>query len=104
MGARLFEIVWDDGVTTFYRHVVLRGFCPCALCQGHDGPVRWVDATDTLPDAGLELRDIIPTGSYALRLDWADGHNTGIYTFEYLRQLAALHDAPADLRERHFGR
>jgi len=41
-GARRLEIDWADGETSAYRHAILRGFCPCAHCQGHHGPVRWV--------------------------------------------------------------
>jgi len=91
-GARLLEIVWDDDTTTFHRHLVLRGFCPCALCQGHEGPVRWVQGTEALPDPAFVLRSLEPTGSYALRLEWADGHGTGIYTFDHLRALGELFD------------
>jgi DUF971 family protein len=36
----------------------------------------------------IELVRWEPVGNYAVRLDWSDGHNTGIYTYEYLRQLS----------------
>jgi DUF971 family protein len=91
-GARLLEIEWDDGETTFHRHQVLRAFCPCALCQGHSGPVRWVEGTSSLPDEAFALQSIEPTGGYALRLQWGDGHGSGIYTFEHLQALAELFD------------
>ncbi len=92
--ARLMEIVWDDEATTFHRHMILRGFCPCAVCQGHEGPIRWVEGTERLPAEAFELTGIEPTGSYALRLVWADGHGTGIYTFDHLRALGDLFDQP----------
>jgi DUF971 family protein len=91
-GARMMEIDWSDETTSFLSHRLLRGFCPCAVCQGHHGPVGWVAGTDGLPAAAFELRDLAASGQYALRMAWADGHNTGIYSFEYLRRLGALHD------------
>ena len=35
-----------------------------------------------------ELRDLSPVGNYALKLVWGDGHDTGLYSFRYLRELA----------------
>lgn len=90
-GARELQIDWEDGQTTTYRHIVLRGFCPCAHCQGHQGAIRWVEGTAEGP--GLELSDIEQVGNYALRLTWGDGHNTGIYAFRYLRELGELSGA-----------
>lgn len=88
-GARLLEIDWDDGKTSLIRHIVLRGFCPCAVCQGHKATVTWVDAPS---DEALEISDLEQTGSYALRIAWADGHQTGIYSFKFLRELGELHE------------
>jgi DUF971 family protein len=81
--ARQMEIDWADGHTGLYPHEVLRGFCPCAHCQGHEGPIRYV------PGGNLELQDIQEVGNYALQLAWADGHGTGIYTFRFLRALCS---------------
>lgn len=86
-GARRLEIEWSDGVVTAYRHAILRGFCPCAHCQGHHGPVAWVEGAD---DLNLELTLLEEVGSYALRFGWGDGHSTGIYTFRFLRDLAEV--------------
>jgi hypothetical protein len=60
-GARVMEIDWADGHRSVYPHDLLRGFCPCAQCQGHNGPIRYVEGGD------LELTDIQPVGNYALR-------------------------------------
>lgn len=86
-GARRMEIEWSDGVVTAYRHAILRGFCPCAVCQGHHGPVEWVQGAD---DMNLELTLLEEVGAYALRLGWGDGHSTGLYTFRFLRDLAEI--------------
>lgn len=95
-GARRLEIVWDDGRTTSYEHVVLRALCPCAHCQGHQGPVQWVHGTEELGESAVELDDVFEVGQYALGLTWADGHATGIYTFRYLRDLAKAEGLPRE--------
>ncbi len=83
-GARELEITWSDGQRTRFPHEVLRGFCPCAGCQGHAGPVTYIAGGD------LDLRELEPVGNYALGLTWGDGHNAGIYTYRYLENLADL--------------
>lgn len=83
-GARELEIAWGDGRKFLYPHEILRGFCPCATCQGHSGVIRFVAGGD------LELRDLEQVGNYALGLTWGDGHNSGIYSFRYLRALGEL--------------
>ncbi|MFW6051199.1 MAG: gamma-butyrobetaine hydroxylase-like domain-containing protein [Myxococcota bacterium] len=80
-GARQMEIDWADGHTSLLPHRILRGYCPCAQCQGHEGPIRYREGGD------LELAHIEPVGNYAIRLGWADGHATGIYRFPLLRAL-----------------
>ena len=101
-GARRMEIDWSDGVSTAFSHVILRGFCPCAHCQGHHGPVAWVEGSE---EADLTLSTVESVGHYAVRLGWGDGHNTGIYTFRFLRQLAEVGEAEvAAVRGRAFSR
>lgn len=80
-GAQEMRIVWADGHVGIYPHDILRGYCPCAHCQGHQGPIRYVSG------ANLTLMDIQEVGLYAIRLSWGDGHQTGIYSFRYLRDL-----------------
>jgi DUF971 family protein len=82
-GARTTEIQWGDGHQGVYPHAVLRGYCPCAGCQGHSGTIRFVETTD----AAQELDDIRPVGNYALELKWFDGHSSGIYSYTFLRAL-----------------
>src|SRR5437879_4707132 len=80
-GATETEISWGDGARTIYPNAILRGYCPCAGCQGHGGTIVFV------PGNNSERRELEPVGHYALKLVWGDGHDTGIYTFEYLRSL-----------------
>ena len=75
------QIDWADGHVGIYPHEVLRGYCPCAGCQGHSGEIKFIAGGDG------EIREIQPVGDYALQFTWGDGHETGIYTFRFLRQL-----------------
>jgi DUF971 family protein len=98
-GARAMEIVFADGHVGQYPHEALRGYCPCAQCQGHNGPIRFV------PGGNLELSEISEVGNYALSLTWGDGHRTGIYSFRYLRELCCCTQCtPGDLSARSFSR
>jgi DUF971 family protein len=90
------EIDWSDGKTTRYAHRTLRGFCPCAQCQGHDRGIRWVEAVERASLLMLEVKDLEQVGNYAVGLSWGDGHSGGIYTFEYLRELAELFERDLD--------
>ncbi len=83
-GARIFEVTWKDAVVSRIDHRILRGYCPCAQCQGHHGVIRFV------PGGNLELREIARVGNYALGITWGDGHASGIYTFSYLRRLGDM--------------
>jgi DUF971 family protein len=82
-GAKTTEIDWADGHKGVYPHVILRGYCPCAGCQGHTGTIQFVEARG----AQLEIEDIQPVGNYALQLTWFDGHGSGLYSYKYLRAL-----------------
>jgi DUF971 family protein len=80
-GARVMEITWADGHRSILPHEILRGYCPCASCQGHGGAIAFVEGGDA------ELRDIEQVGNYALQFRWGDAHDSGIYSFRYLRSL-----------------
>lgn len=82
-GGDAMEIDWADGHVGRYPLALLRGYCPCAGCQGHSGTISFV------PARNADLQDIVEVGNYGLGLTWADGHNSGIYTYRYLRSLCA---------------
>ncbi len=85
-GARTFEIQWADGYVGKIPHEILRGYCPCAGCQGHSGAIEFVEG------GNLEVRDVKTVGNYALQLTWGDLHDGGLYSFRYLRSLCELAD------------
>ena len=84
-------IKWDDGAESFIRLELLRRHCPCAGCKGetdvmgnlYKGPEK-----PLRPDS-FQLRGLAHVGGYAIQPQWADGHSTGLYSFDYLRRLAA---------------
>ncbi|MCB9507220.1 MAG: DUF971 domain-containing protein [Myxococcales bacterium] len=78
------DITWSDDTTTRFALAYLRGWCPCAHCQGH-----FVLEKRFITGVSTTLVDVEPVGSYAMRPRWSDGHDSGIYAFNYLRELAA---------------
>src|SRR4029434_7085983 len=62
----LVRITWDDGHVGEYEQEYLRGYCPCALCQGHGAQRRFVDTP------GATLEEIRGVGNYAIDLRWND--------------------------------
>ena len=89
--AREMEIEWKDGGTRRIALSHLRKFCPCALCVGLREKQAEKNELTMLTDAEMAATDEIlavdPVGRYALQIRWTDGHDTGIYTYEYLRHL-----------------
>ena len=83
------EIEWKDSQRSELSYRILRQKCPCARCDatrsGKD-PFHIRPADDFFEN--LRLEDIQRVGRYAIRLVWNDGHRTGIYTFEFLRELS----------------
>jgi prepilin-type processing-associated H-X9-DG protein len=80
-------VEWSDGVEHRIPFNVLRQACPCAACKGEPG-FRGRFSTDPMLHRGEdELADVSLVGAYGLNVVWADGHNTGIYTYERLREL-----------------
>ena len=81
-------IVWDDGVETYIEFERLRAASPSAETQGErdilgvqhggHGPRKF---------SGVTVLSWEQIGNYALRFDFSDGHRTGLYSFEYLRNL-----------------
>ena len=84
---RLIRIEWTDGHESVYDFDRLRWACPCATCRGEMGRPGMLDQVERLTPEQTELVDIEQVGRYAIMPVWADGHSTGIYTYQYLREL-----------------
>jgi DUF971 family protein len=84
-------IRWDDGREDFIPLENLRRACPCAACKGEVDILGNVYKNPEQPFApnAFDLVKITGVGGYAIQPVWADGHNTGIYSFEYLRRVAS---------------
>jgi DUF971 family protein len=85
------RIAWSDGTIRDYTFRELRDACPCATCrESRNAPpeppplLPIVSEADTRP---LRIVAMKPVGNYAYSIDFSDGHNTGIYTLESLREL-----------------
>jgi DUF971 family protein len=94
------EIDWKDGHHSSYDTEYLRDWCPCASCTGAHGtePRKKTSATGA-PDSPfqmfkpkLKMVAVEPVGGYAMRIEWSDGHNTGIYSWDHLREVCPCGD------------
>ncbi len=83
------EVDFDGGQRFSYPAEYLRVESPSAEVQGH-GPADRV-LVDGKRDVGIGTVD--PIGHYAIRIRFDDGHDTGIYTWDYLMELGTDHDA-----------
>lgn len=84
-------LVFHDGFEAYLPLPMLRRACPCAACQGEpDAMGRVIRPQVEHGPGAFQLRRIDRVGGYALQPGWADGHASGIYSFDYLRKLAEL--------------
>ena len=83
-------IKWDDGGESYISLEKLRRHCPCAGCKGEMDILGnlYKNPEQKLTAAAFQLVRIGSVGGYAVQPVWADGHATGIFSFEYLKQLA----------------
>ena len=86
--SRMMEISFSDGRRFNLSYEFLRVFSPSAEVRGH-GPGQ-----DTLQvgKKNVEITRLEPVGSYAVQPTFSDGHDTGIYSWDYLYGLGAHHD------------
>ena len=84
--SRLLEIEYDNGAKFELPCEYLRVFSPSADVKGH-GPGQ---AVLQVGKENVNIKEIEPVGNYAIKLIFDDGHNTGLYTWEYLYELGEL--------------
>ena len=86
--SRCLELTWPDGQVHALSFEYLRVQSPSAEVRGH-GPGQ-----GRTPDGKRDVRitRIDPVGHYALKLTFSDGHDSGLYSWRYLRELGAQHD------------
>jgi len=99
---RVVIIEWSDRHSSSYPFSLLRYACPCAECRG--GHERMGSQPDpevfALPDDDspmTNIRSLEAVGTYAMTIEWLDGHNYGIYNWQYLRALCPCQDCRLDM-------
>ncbi len=83
-------VKWSEGAESFIPLETVRRACPCAGCKGetdimgnlYKNPAQPYSAT------AFQMVRFLTVGGYAIQPVWADGHTTGIFSFEYLRRVA----------------
>lgn len=82
-------IKWDDGSEGYVRLEVLRRACPCAGCKGEMDVMGNLYKAPERPlgPKAFQLVRVDSVGGYAVQPVWADGHNSGLFTFDYLRKV-----------------
>lgn len=88
-------IEWRDGHTSHWSFAWLRAACPCATCheareaEGRAPGIAKAKPSSLLPmyEAPPRPNDVEPVGKYALRFKWNDGHEAGLYSWDYLRNV-----------------
>jgi DUF971 family protein len=81
-------VEWADGSITSLSAAELRRICPCAHCVNEHTGVRMLDP-GSIPD-DLTQTDVSLVGNYALRVTFAGGHNTGLFTWSLLYESAQV--------------
>lgn len=79
------SIRWSDDSESRYDAAELRRACPCAGCKDEWTGVKTLDDSQVPDD--LRFNSIAIVGRYALNFNFSDGHDTGIFSFNFLREL-----------------
>lgn len=86
---RVVAVAWADGASFDLPFEYLRVYSPSAEVRGHGGGEGKLE----LAKESVRVTQVEPVGVYAVRLHFDDGHNTGLYTWAYLRELGEQYGA-----------
>ncbi len=94
------DIRWADGHASHYEFRYLRDECPCATCndeRAKKSAMPAVSAGPALPifKPAAKAQAAKAVGNYALQIEFTDGHSTGIYSFDYLRDICPCKECRA---------
>ena len=84
------KIDWKDGHHSEYGVTYLRDKCPCASCTGaHGTPPRQPESDNPFQmfKPALKMLSVEQVGAYAIRINWSDGHSSGIYSYDHFRNI-----------------
>ena len=95
---RFLQITWSDGEVRRSSFPTLRKACPCATCRekSRADVTRKPNLLPVLSAAEAQPIKIVrmrPVGNYAYNIDFSDGHGSGLFTIELLRELGTLYSA-----------
>jgi DUF971 family protein len=90
-GYAAYHLKFNDGFEATVSSAELRNNCPCAACKGEKVLLHEYAPVNNKPveAEGYILENAQTVGNYALQLFWKDGHNSGIYTWEYLKEICS---------------
>jgi DUF971 family protein len=86
ISAQVLVIEWDDGKNCVYYTKNLRANCPCAVCAEARKDKNPLKVLSFDPEK-IELVNWRMVGRYAIAFEWSDAHDTGIYTYDFLREM-----------------
>ena len=95
------EVTWADGHASRYSFPYLRDNCPCAMCNDErEKNAKVAPSAAALPmfKPRVTAKSAKAVGNYAIQIDYSDGHTTGIYSFNHLREIC-----PCEACQREFG-
>jgi DUF971 family protein len=100
------DITWADGHSSHYDFAFLRDECPCATCNDErerkrsasSGPASSAAAVLPMFKPKVTARTANAVGNYAINIAFNDGHSTGIYSYDHLRQICPCPDCALDFR------
>jgi DUF971 family protein len=75
---------WADGQESRFEAVWLRARCPCAGCVDEWSGKRTFGEAEVKQD--VRAHNLQPIGRYAVQIQWSDGHDSGIYSWDSLRK------------------
>jgi len=85
---RIVEVTWQDGTHYALPFEYLRVYSPSAEVRGHGGGEGKLE----LAKERVQITQAEAVGVYAVRLHFDDGHNTGLYSWDYLRELGEQYE------------
>jgi DUF971 family protein len=101
------DITWADNHTSHYDFSYLRDACPCATCNEKRDQEQQRPASKSAPVSSpvlpmfkpkIRAQSATQVGNYAVQINFNDGHNTGIFSYEHLRTICPCSDCAAAFR------
>jgi len=102
--SKTLTIGWEDGHTSVIPFSLLRHACPCVECRGGHSQMKskpdpYVFSLPIEDSPRTRLRNVEAVGTYAITIEWEDGHHFGIYNWGLLRSLCPCPECRGDIDE-----